>query len=61
MTTAAELDNARVQKLEAELDPDRDIRKDHQGLLQLTRAGERMRNDLRGYFRSRNEDSIDLE
>lgn len=42
-------------------DPDRDIRKDHQGLLQLTRAGERMRNDLRGYFRSRNEDSIDLE
>lgn len=42
-------------------DPERDIRRDHQGLIQLTRAGERMRDDLRTYFRSRHEDSIDLE
>lgn len=42
-------------------DPERDIRKDHQGLVQLTRPGERMRDDLRAYFRGRNEDSIDLE
>lgn len=42
-------------------DPERDIRRDTQGLVQLTRAGERMRDDLRGYFRSRNEDSVDLE
>ena len=42
-------------------DPDRDIRRDHQGLMQLTRSGERMRDDLRNYFRSRNEDSIDIE
>jgi hypothetical protein len=42
-------------------DPERDIRRDHQGLVQLTRPGERMRDDLRGYFRARNEDSIDRE
>ena len=42
-------------------DPERDIRRDHQGLVQLTRSGERLRDDLRAYFRSRNEDSIDLE
>jgi len=42
-------------------DPERDIRRDVQGLVQLTRVGERMRDDLRAYFRARNEDSIDLE
>ena len=42
-------------------DPDRDIRRDHQGLIQLTRSGERLRDDLRGYFRARNEDSLDME
>lgn len=42
-------------------DPERDVRRDHQGLIQLTRRGERMRDDLRAYFRARNEDSIDLE
>lgn len=42
-------------------DPERDIRRDSQGLVQLTRPGERLRDDLRGYFRSRNEDSIDKE
>lgn len=42
-------------------DPDRDIRRDSQGLVQLTRPGERMRDDLRTYFRTRNEDSIDIE
>lgn len=42
-------------------DPERDVRRDTQGLIQLSRPGERMRDDLRGYFRARNEDSIDLE
>ncbi len=42
-------------------DPERDVRRDTQGLVQLSRVGERMRDDLRNYFRSRNEDSIDLE
>ncbi len=46
---------------EHQYDPERDIRRDHQGLVQLTRPGERMRDDLRTYFRSRNEDSIDPE
>jgi len=42
-------------------DPERDIRRDGQGLVALTHHGERMRRDLRLYFRSRNEDSVDLE
>jgi len=40
-------------------DPDRDIKRNAQGVLVFTRAGERMRNDIRAYFRARNEDSID--
>lgn len=40
-------------------DPETDIRRDHQGLVHLTRPGERMRDDLRHYFRQRHEDSID--
>ena len=42
-------------------DPDFDLQRDWQGVLQLSHAGERMRNSLRGYFRARHEDSIDLD
>lgn len=40
-------------------DPDHDLMRDWQGLYHLSDKGERMRVDLRGYFHSRNEDSID--
>jgi hypothetical protein len=40
-------------------DPALDISRDSQGLWQLTKRGLRMRNDLRAYFRQRNEDGID--
>lgn len=40
-------------------DPEFDLKRDWQGLYALTDAGERMRNDIREYFRQRNEDSID--
>jgi len=42
-------------------DPMRDIVRDYQGMWKLSHEGLRMRNDLRAYFRSRNEDSIDFE
>lgn len=42
-------------------DPVNDVQKDWQGVWRLTPKGLRMRDDLRAYFRSRNEDSIDLE
>lgn len=42
-------------------DPIRDIKRDWQGLLQLTSLKPQLRDDIRQYFRSRNEDSIDLE
>jgi hypothetical protein len=42
-------------------DPDFDIQRDWQGVYQLSEKGLRMRNDIRSYFRARNEDSIDLE
>jgi hypothetical protein len=42
-------------------DPDVDIKRDAQGLYQFSDQGARMRNDIRAYFRSRNEDSIDTE
>lgn len=44
-------------------DPRRDIKYDHQGLLQLETYEPRqirLRDGCRGYFRARNEDSIDL-
>ena len=41
-------------------DPDKDLKRDWQGLWQFTSRGERMRNDIRAYFRSRTEDSIDV-
>jgi hypothetical protein len=41
-------------------DPDQDIKRDWQGVIRFTDRGERMRNDFREYFRSRNEDSVDV-
>jgi hypothetical protein len=46
-------------------DPDMDLKRDSQGIYQLADHGDvrsiKFRDDLRGYFRSRNEDSIDTE
>lgn len=41
-------------------DPDRDLVRDSQGLLQLTDHNIGLRDDIRAYFRQRNEDSIDI-
>lgn len=45
--------------------PRADVKRDYQGLWQLDDHGDlrsiRLRDDIRAYFRSRNEDSIDLE
>ncbi len=46
-------------------DPDYDLKRDSQGIWQLHDDGSlrfiKLRDDLRAYFRARNEDSIDLE
>lgn len=42
-------------------DPDLDLKRDWQGLYALTDRNIQLRDDLRGYFRARNEDSIDLD
>jgi hypothetical protein len=42
-------------------DPHTDLKRDHQGLWQLAGNKIRLRDDLRHYFRARNEDSIDPE
>lgn len=42
-------------------DPELDLKRDWQGLFQLTDRNPRLRDELRHYFRARNEDSIDLE
>jgi hypothetical protein len=39
-------------------DPDLDLKRDWQGLYQLTDRNSRLRDDLRWYFRQRNEDTI---
>ncbi len=46
--------------VEDKFDPDLDLKRDAQGLWQLTDRNPKLRDDLRCYFRSRNEDSIDL-
>lgn len=50
---------------EHQFDPVHDLKRDWQGLYQLEDDGDersrKLRDDLRGYFRSRNEDSIDLD
>lgn len=49
---------------EHQFDPNHDLKRDWQGLFQLedhgTERSRKLRDDLRGYFRQRNEDSIDL-
>jgi hypothetical protein len=45
---------------ENHFDPFLDLKRDTQGLYQLTDRNIGLRDDLRRYFRSRNEDSIDL-
>jgi hypothetical protein len=44
-----------------QFDPDRHMHRDWQGLWQLSDGFPRLRDEIRGYFRARNEDSIDLE
>lgn len=41
-------------------DPDKDIKRDWQGLWQLTERSIDLRDRIRDYFRARNEDSIDV-
>lgn len=41
-------------------DPEFDLKRDWQGIHSFSDQGERMRNDIREYFRQRNEDSTDL-
>jgi hypothetical protein len=45
---------------ENEFDPSTDIKRDWQGVWQLTDRKLRLRDQLRGYFRSRDEDSMSL-
>lgn len=51
--------------LKNQYDPDMDLKKDWQGLLQLTDLGDTrsntLRDEIRRYMRQRNEDSIDVE
>lgn len=51
--------------VEHQYDPDMDLKRDAQGLFQLCDHGDvrsiRFRDDMRNYFQSRNEDSIDIE
>lgn len=42
-------------------DPEIDLKKDWQGLWQLTDRSIKLRDDIRKYFRGRNEDSIDVD
>jgi hypothetical protein len=42
-------------------DPSVDLSPDYRGVLHLTAKGERLRHPMRMYFRSRNEDSVDVE
>lgn len=42
-------------------DPDLDLKRDWQGLYILTDRNIKLRDDIRAYFRSRNEDSIDFD
>lgn len=43
-----------------QFDPDKDLIRDWQGVYEFSYVGERLRDDIRRYFRSRNEDSIDV-
>lgn len=46
--------------VEHQFDPYTDIKRDHQGLYQLSGNKIGLRDDIRKYFRQRNEDSIDV-
>ena len=45
---------------ETQFDPALDLKRDAQGLYQLTGRNKKLMADLMAYFRQRNEDSIDL-
>jgi hypothetical protein len=45
---------------ENKFDPHLDLKRDSQGVYQLTDRNLKLRDDIRRYFRARNEDSIDL-
>jgi hypothetical protein len=45
--------------VENDFNPDLDLKKDWQGAYQLTDRNFKLRDDIRGYFRMRNEDGID--
>jgi hypothetical protein len=45
--------------VDSQYHPDKDLKRDTQGLFQLTPRSQNLRDDIRRYFRSRNEDSID--
>lgn len=45
----------------ASFDPERDLKKDAQGLWQLTTRSQALRDGVLTYFRQRNEDSIDVD
>jgi hypothetical protein len=47
--------------IDNDYDPHYDLKEDWQGLWQLTDRSFKLRDDIRAYFRSRNEDSIDLD
>lgn len=47
--------------LKHDYDPDLDLKRDWQGLYILTDRGLRMRNDIRNYFQSRDEDNISIK
>lgn len=46
--------------INADFNPDLDLKKDSQGLYQLTNRSPKLRDEIRRYFRERNEDSIDV-
>lgn len=47
--------------IDNDYDPHLDLKEDWQGLWQLTDRNFKLRDDIRAYFRARNEDSIDLD
>lgn len=46
--------------IENQYNPKNDLKKDWQGIFQLTEHNPKLRDEIRGYFSQRNEDSIDL-
>lgn len=47
--------------IDDQFDPLKDLKKDWQGVLQLSHHNRKLRDDIRAYFRSRNEDSITVD